>query len=826
MKFLAILIIPVSLLAATQDAAKMSPLANSDTNYRALRDGGIAESFTADNIVLKRDAGTLTLQSGEISFLTPVLGRPAVAVFTGRGRFGLKPAQPIEATRLQLISGANELDEEFDAALLYFTDATCEEIRSQAKRVPVSAAGAAELSRFRSQLRTRVDKARSVMEAELYGEDIPNLDEQVLADLYNPAHAGSFMALLHGRKHPQLRFLLRPQGALHEYGPEEVALINVDPAGRQDGVWYMAHTVQEIQGHSASSSEEKRLIAPEHYQMDIHVGHHDRLAAKAVVRFKALRAGDRLLGFSLLPNLRVSSVKLDGSATGFIQEDFKEDGALAVILPEPTVQDRVYTLEFEYEGNKVIFNEGGGNYSVEARENWYPASAAFRDYATFDITFHSPKKLTLVSVGNLVSEKREGDEAVTEWKSDEPLPVAGFNYGNFKRKEHDDEETKYKLTAFATADVPDWLKGATHSLLDDVGPHEGLASEGNTVTITPSAMADRVLLDALNSVRIFSHWYGPASYGRLAVTQQPAFSFGQSWPTLVYLPVSAFIDPTQRWQLLGRRTFGFSSEFVNVVTAHEVAHQWWGHMVGWASYHDQWLSEGIADFSAGLFLQATQRGSDAYLKFWESERRAILAQNEFGVRANDAGPLWLGQRLNWSKSQSAAQSLIYAKGAYVLQMLRSLMIDGKGDANFISMMHDFVTTYHGKCASTEDFQRIVEKHMTPDLDLDHNGRMDWFFKEWVYGTEVPSYRLEYALNDTGGGQTLLTMKISQQDVSPSFKMRVPVYLDYDGRLMFMGNVPMAGSSTTNDLKISLPKRPRRVFLNANNDVLASNVVQK
>ncbi len=600
----------------------------------------------------------------------------------------------------------------------------------------------------------------------------------------------------------------------------------MDPSDNQDGIWYMAHTAEEVQRRMASSTEEKRSIAPQHYQMDVRVGRHDRLAGKVAVRFQALRAGDRVIGFSLLPNLRVSQVTLAGSPIGFIQEGSKEDAALAVILPEATIKDGVYTVQFEYEGNKVIFNEGRGNYSVGARENWYPTSAAFHDRASYDITFHSPKKLTLVAVGNLVSEKRQGDEVVTEWKADEPLAVAGFNYGDFKKKERTDEVTKCSLAAYATAEVPDWLKGFTGSSLEDIGPHEGLSSEGSTITITPSSMADRVLVDALNSMRVFTQWYGPVSYGRLAVTQQPAFSFGQSWPTLVYLPVSAFLDPTQRWRLLGEKTFGFSAEFVNVVTAHEVAHQWWGHMVGWASYHDQWLSEGIADFSAGLFLQATQPDGDAYRKFWESERKMILEPNEFGNRANDAGPLWMGRRLDWSKSRNVSRRIIYAKGAFVLHTLRSLMKDGQtGDKNFVDMLHDFVSTYSGKCASTEDFQRIVEKHMQPDLDLDHNGRMDWFFREWVYGTEVPSYRLGYNLADAEGGKVLLTMKISQQDVSPSFKMRVPVYLDFDGHPALLGNVPMVGSSTSNELKITLMKRPRRVLLNANNDILALTVAQ-
>jgi aminopeptidase N len=67
------------------------------------------------------------------------------------------------------------------------------------------------------------------------------------------------------------------------------------------------------------------------------------------------------------------------------------------------------------------------------------------------------------------------------------------------------------------------------------------------------------------------------------------------------------------------------TNFIQEVTPHEVAHQWWGHIVGWASYHDQWISEGFSDFSASLFLQYTEGGKlDKYLKFWENQRKAIL----------------------------------------------------------------------------------------------------------------------------------------------------------------------------------------------------------
>ena len=78
------------------------------------------------------------------------------------------------------------------------------------------------------------------------------------------------------------------------------------------------------------------------------------------------------------------------------------------------------------------------------------------------------------------------------------------------------------------------------------------------------------------------------------MTQQPAGNFGQAWGTLIFMPYIAFINGTQRVQLLGIR--GGTNVFWREVAAHEVAHQWWGHIVGWKSYRDQWMSEGFSEF--------------------------------------------------------------------------------------------------------------------------------------------------------------------------------------------------------------------------------------
>ena len=114
----------------------------------------------------------------------------------------------------------------------------------------------------------------------------------------------------------------------------------------------------------------------------------------------------------------------------------------------------------------------------------------------------------------------------------------------------------------------------------------------------------------------------------------------------------------------------------------------------------------------------------------------------------------MGLRLNTFRTGNAYQKLVYSKGGYTLHMLRCLMWNQKtGDQDFMALMHDFVTANTGKNASTEDFLAAVNRHMRKDMDLEGNGRADWFIREWVYGTDIPSYRMEYSLAPGRSGQS-------------------------------------------------------------------------
>ena len=263
-----------------------------------------------------------------------------------------------------------------------------------------------------------------------------------------------------------------------------------------------------------------------------------------------------------------------------------------------------------------------------------------------------------------------------------------------------------------------------------------------------------------------------------------------------------------------------------VVTPHEVAHQWWGHTVGFNSYRDQWMSEGFADMSASLFVSLVEKNPKKFITFWNDERDLLLERNAQGFRAIDAGALTMGYRANNSRTgYDITRRLIYPKGAYVLHMLRMMMYDKHtGDQPFKEMMQDFVKTYMNKDATTEDFKAMVEKHMTREMDLEGNHKMDWFFNEYVYGTQLPSYQMSATFEKNSDGDAVMNVKMTQSNVDEKFRMLVPIYLELaNGDMFFLGRARLTGNSTF-EQKIplkGLKDIPRRALINYYDDVLAS-----
>jgi hypothetical protein len=788
---------------------KSLAFANSDPIYRQLRDIGLGQTFRFDHFTLAWDTATFQFQKGTLTILSPVNGVVTGAIFIGEGQFNLKPVTAFDVAELSRRTGAAEVNEDFTEAVFRFTgEARLRFLPGLGDRTEPSSEAAAALNHWRERMRQRREQAAGFTQYLLQGETMDNVDADVLAAVYNAAHPEFFNAYLRGKKHKDLRFFVRARvGALPQLdSPEEVALINFDPEGMEDGVWYLAHLKSEYLNRTASSGEDRRLFATRRYKIETVIAKSGHLFSSATISFEPLVTGERVLKFGLLPNLRVTRVTDEqGQDLYFIQESRKEDGSFYAILPQAPPLGREESINVEYAGDKVLQEAGEGSFYVGARTSWYPNLNGFGERALYDLTFKVPRKYKVISVGQLKGESIEQDLAVSHWITPNPVAVAGFNYGEYTRLDIPDEITGYKISGYYLSQLPNNLRG-----------RRALES------LAPRGMTKYALEQTRAQLQLCTFYFGKSPYEEIYITEQPNFNFGQSWPNLVYLPVSAYTDSTQRWMLFGQINSKFTG-FVQEVTPHEVSHQWWGHGVGWASYHDQWLSEGFAEFSAGLFLQQAV-GTDwrkDYIDFWERLRQRLLEKNSFGIAPNDAGPLWMGLRLISPRTENAYQNVTYPKGAFVLQMLRSMMYDPDDkdqDKGFIAMMHDFVESHRERAATTESFKAIAEKHMTKLMDLGKNGRLDWFFSEWVYGTQVPRYHFEYQLAPADGGKVKLHMTVTQSEVDEHFAMLVPVFADFGKGMVRLGQVAIIGN-TTRSVDVLLPGQPKKVALNAYREIL-------
>lgn len=788
---------------------------NLDPIYQTLRQLGRGDQdFTGEyavvnNLQLKRDAANFTLKSGELYFITPVENLVTAAVFIGEGELSLTPPTEVEKNSLKIFTGEGSITEPFTRLVLRFSDKTFEEVK-KSSNVTMKTGGPGA-NQARGLYRDNQDLLRQRFR--------DNRELRTLLDLYNPGRHGYFSAFIDGKRFNKLVFMLEPLGVPRAV-PEEVALLSY---GETDGgLWAAFHREEEYKNGTASSSEDHRVIDITRHEIDGAIkGSH--LAATDKITFKNLIAGTRVVPFELFGPLRVTRVQdAEGNDLSFIQESKDQDADFGVILPKPLDAGQTYQLVVQYDGSDAIRDSGGGNFILIPRSTWYPGNANTlfaEDRAIFDMTFRYPKNFTFVGTGAQVApDSREGDLGVAKWSSGQTeLAVAGFNYGRFKKKVVTDKDSGYDVEFYANQEVPDELKAIQNEI-------ERLEASGvKTMTtlgqISTTAIADNALADAQNATRIYNAFFGKLPYTRLAMTQQPAANFGQAWPTLVYMPYLAYIDSTQRAQLLGTR--GGTDTFWRYVGPHEVAHQWWGHVIGWDSYRDQWMSEGFAEFSASLFVQFT-RSQDKFIDFWEDLRRDITTASPAtrDRKPYTVGPVTQGYRLNNGKTGAVAQRLIYPKGAYILHMLRMMMWEqGKGDERFQAMMKDFVKTHFNQPISTEDFKASVEKHMTKEMNVDGNGKMDWFFNQWVYGTQVPAYRLEYKVTSDG----VMSGKLTQSGVTDDFIMLVPIYLDFGKGWARLGSARLVGNTSVDINNLKLPAVPKRVAVAAMKDVLATSI---
>jgi hypothetical protein len=257
--------------------------------------------------------------------------------------------------------------------------------------------------------------------------------------------------------------------------------------------------------------------------------------------------------------------------------------------------------------------------------------------------------------------------------------------------------------------------------------------------------------------------------------------------------VAVLNNPPPNSPLVWRNDPAAFTGFDEFFAAHELAHQWWGQAVGWKNYHEQWLSEGFAQYFSALYAQKVH-GDDTFYDMLRQFRR-------WAVNESEQGPVYLGYRLGHIKGDNRVfRALVYNKGAAVLHMLRRLV----GDDAFFAGLRRFYNEQKFQKAGTSDLQQAMEAESGTSL-----GR---FFERWIYESELPRLRYETAI-DPG----VVTVRFEQRG-NLVFDVPVTVTLLYtDGRTE---DVVVAVVDKTTEQKIPTNGAIRQVQINRDSAALA------
>lgn len=423
--------------------------------------------------------------------------------------------------------------------------------------------------------------------------------------------------------------------------------------------------------------------------------------------------------FDFTPALTVDSVTVDGQ-----EAEFGSAGGFVLYVKHPALLDPGnHQVMIAYQGAPTTFNSGSFNQSFHGNDvpeiwtlsepfgarDWWPCKQSLSDKLdSILISVNVPTGNKAGAPGTLIDVVSEADGTETyHWKHRYAIPaylvsLAVTNYVEF-----------IQTVTLPTAEV---------EIVNYVYP-ERLTLEQERAEAIPGMMT-------LFSEQFGTYPYAAEKYGHCL----SSIGGGMEHPTMSTMAGLYFS-----------------------LSAHELAHQWFGNKVTCGSWEDIWLNEGFATYLTGMAYENLQ--SENFMQW-----KAGLIQN---ITALPGGSVRVDDTLNVARIFDGRLS--YNKGAYLLHMLRWILGDDaffQGCTEYLSNP-DLAFSY----AVTEDFISVMET--TADTNLTE------FFDDWYYGEGYPSYTVEWT---PVGGEIALAIHQSQSHPSVSFfEMKVPIRLSGQGQ---------------------------------------------
>ncbi|HEX3130265.1 MAG TPA: M1 family aminopeptidase [Thermoanaerobaculia bacterium] len=655
------------------------------------------------NVKLSAGLGVLQLSDGFLFPATPVGGKVVEMVFLGKGRITLEAPDAIEAGQLELFTGASRLDAEFgEAVLVVGLDAAVDAML----RKPAAQPDAATLDKAKALYQ----EWRKRREREILG-----VERSLLLDgLRDPSTEGYFAAWFRGAEQGDFLYTVEPASReqvtlgrfvpldatekekrkiLREIGREQrkgrLIGLELDDLGQWD-TWLSA-SLRDGQGKPHPGSP---AFEPTKYTLDLTVAPDLRLSGTARLDLEPAIAGSRAVMIRV-PDLKVTRVTDPAGADLYYQTAASE---LTVVLPKPTAEGEIVPVVVHFESHPI--EKDWNIYRLLDTQGWYPQTGEI-NRAAFDATFHWPRGLDLMAGGRRVDGGEQGNQRWERRVLESPALGYTFELGNF--------------------DV-DTVKSGHVEIRFAFGSGSSMTGKGTRESVRKAVQ---------DSLAYFEETFGPYPFDELTVVTADR-GFSQSLPG--FMTLSDFLlNDAGMWNKM------FGLEDRRLVIAHEMAHQWWGDNVGWASYRDQWMSEALASYAALLYGRVRLKNELSGVDLTEGWFDAVTAPLPDGSPVESVGPVVLGWRLVSSRAADAYQPIVYMKGAVVVDMLARMV----GEDTFPKVLQQIAKVAGGGMISTEDLFAMIGKVTSVDLQP--------FADQYVYGTGLPEVYYDFRFEKEGDG---------------------------------------------------------------------------
>jgi len=746
-------------LAAADHAAGVS---------RQAREAGLdpEQCYRVRDISFSKEDIRIYLTDGYLIFGKPVNGRRITAVFSadvegGDAELLVMPPNRSERLSLATFTESPTLNEHFQSSVMIFTDDTASVLAEA-----VQAAGASKSPEMGALLASNSDSVVRNL--------VTSFEVRVTLDLLlDRPERGFFYSVVANQRLGNFDMLLDPCAR------EQIAIGQV--AFRDNRAFFDNWTVFQARSYRTGR---KKPPPPDFDLADIRIDatlEQDlTLKARTAAALTPRAAGLNVLVFEMSRQMRLSEVRIDDQPAEFMQRESLRanmirgsDNDLFLVIPPRELPARhPARIEFSHQG-KVVAQAGNGVYYVGSRATWYPQRGL--QFAKYDLTFRYPKDLNLVSTGEVVEDRTEGEWRITRRRTASPIRLAGFNLGVYEQVSLD--RGGYRVEVCANRRVENALqpKPSPAVLLPpQPSPFPRVPRRPSDLVIipeeppvpNPTTRLRTLAGEIATAFEFMGRMFGPPPLKTLTVAPIPG-AFGQGFPGLVYLSTLSYLEPRERPASVRGDLQQFF--FSDILHAHETAHQWWGNTVTSASYQDDWVMEALANYSALLFLEK-RNGGRTLETILGQYRERLLKKDQDGKTLESAGPITWGTRLHSSLTPDAWRGIMYDKGSWIIHMLRRRL----GDAQFFKLLGEICRRYRYQTLDTEQF-RAIAREFLPPRSLDP--QLEELFDYYVYGTGIPTLKLHYSVR--GKAPALkLSGAVTLSDVSEDFRVNVPVEIQF------------------------------------------------